>query len=374
MTSVDILARLVSFKAVAGAPNGPIAEWAAEYLRQAGATVTQIPGPDAGRWNVFASFGPCDTPGIVLSGHLDVVPAREPTWTSDPFTLIERDGRLYGRGTADMQGYIACVLALAPRLAALAKTRPIHVALSCDEELGCRGVPSLLARLPDLCARPSGAVIGEPTNLTPVRGHKGKAAYRLEVTGQPGHSSRPELGLNAIHALSDVLTQVVQQARALENGPRAADFAPPYSTMQVGVIAGGQALNVIPDLASLQVEARAIPGVDPQALLAPILDALDRLEAQGFGTHYAPLSSYPALRLDRRDPLVALVEASCGQASVDAVSFGTEAGLFQQAGIPAIVCGPGDIARAHKPDEYITRDELARCSAFLERLLTASAN
>lgn len=373
MTTADILARLVSFTAVAGQPNADITDWTADYLQRVGAKVTKIPGPDAGRWNVFASFGPCDTPGIVLSGHLDVVPAQEPEWATDPFTLVERDGKLFGRGTTDMQGYVACVLGLAPRLAALAKKRPIHVALSCDEELGCRGVPSMLAKLPELCALPSGAVIGEPTNLIPVRGHKGKAAYRLEVTGQPGHSSRPDLGLNAIHALAGVLSEIVYHARALEHGPKAMDFSPPYSTMQAGVIAGGQALNIIAARASLQVEARAIPGVDPQALLQPVLEKLDALKAQGFQVHHELLSAYPALQIDRQDTLVELVETSCGNTAVDAVSFGTEAGLFQQAGVPAIICGPGDIGRAHKPNEYITRDELARCTAFLNNLLVTSA-
>ncbi|MES1955031.1 acetylornithine deacetylase [Salinisphaera hydrothermalis] len=371
MTPTDILGRLLSFKAVAGQPNAAITGWVGEHLEHAGARVTRISGPDVGRDNLWASFGPCDQPGLVLSGHLDVVPAEADMWTSDPFELVERDGCLFGRGTSDMQGYVACVLALADEIAASAITQPIHVALSCDEELGCRGVPYLLTRLPELCAPPWGAVIGEPTSLVPVRGHKGKAAYALEVIGRAGHSSRTDLGRNAIHGLSQVLTVIVETARALEHGPLADDFIPAYSTLQAGVIQGGQALNIIPDHARLEVEARAIPGVDPDVLLAPILDALSTLERAGFETRHQRLSRYPALQIERGHRLVDLVSASAGHSPKDAVSFGTEAGLFQQAGIPAIICGPGDIDRAHKADEYITAAELADCTRFLRELIQA---
>lgn len=373
MTTEEILAKLVSFASVAGRPNAPIAGWIADHLEAAGATVTEIPGPEGDRVNLFASFGPRELPGLVLSGHMDVVPALATEWQSDPHCLTARDDVLYGRGSSDMLGFLACVLAAAPDYAALSPARPVHIAFSYDEELGCRGVPSMIARLPELCAAPFGAVIGEPTCLVPVRGHKGKAALGIEVTGRSGHSSRPDLGLNAIHGLARVLETVVAEARALEQGPRSADFTPAYSTMQAGVIAGGQAVNIIPDRATLEIEARAIPGVDPVALLDPVIATLKALSAEGFGTAHVLRTSYPALTLAADHPLARLLETVAGKPALDAVSFGTEAGLFQEAGIASVICGPGDINRAHKPDEYITRAELAAGSAFVRNLVAHAA-
>lgn len=369
MTAEEILSRLLSFRAVTGTPNKPIAEWAADYLGQRGAAVTVIPSQNEGRVNVWATFGPDDVPGLVLSGHLDVVPAQEGDWRSDPFVLTEKNDLLFGRGSTDMQGFIACVLSLADDLAACAKTRPIHVALSCDEELGCKGVPSLLAELPRLCALPAGALIGEPTGLVPVRGHKGKAAYRLVVKGQPGHSSRPDLGKNAIHGLSTVLSCITEVEKSLQGGPFMDGFEPPYSTMQTGLIKGGQALNIIAAEASLAVEARAIPGVDPLQLLAPVLERARSLTDKGYEIHCEQLANYPALNTEADNIFLAHVASSAAQPVADAVSFGSEAGLFQKAGIPSVVCGPGDIGRAHKPNEYIARRELAACDRFLQTLI-----
>ncbi|RWR13420.1 acetylornithine deacetylase [Paenirhodobacter populi] len=371
MNAEEILSRLVAFSSVAGRPNAAITGWIGELLEQAGARVRMIPGPEGDRANVFASFGPRDRAGVILSGHMDVVPAQAGEWVSDPFVLTERDGRLHARGSSDMLGFLACVLAIAPELGRRTDETPVHIAFSYDEELGCRGVPHLLARLPELCAPALGAVIGEPTSLVPVRGHKGKAAIGIRVTGQSGHSSRPDLGLNAIHGLAPVLDEVVATARALQSGPQSAEFAPPWSTVQAGVIAGGQAVNIIPDLATLEIEARAIPGVDPLAVLAPVLTRLEALTAEGYGIEHVLRSSYPALRLAADHPMVARVEAAAGQGALAAVSFGTEAGLFQQAGVPAVICGPGDIGRAHKPDEYITRDELAAGVVFLRNLVAS---
>ncbi|HEY0276297.1 MAG TPA: acetylornithine deacetylase, partial [Paenirhodobacter sp.] len=336
----------------------------------AGAVVTRIPGPEGDRANIFATFGPRDVAGIVLSGHMDVVPALADDWASDPFILTARGGSLFARGSSDMQGFLACVLANAADFTTLSPDRPVHIAFSYDEELGCRGVPHMIAALPELCAPPLGAVIGEPTNMTPVRGHKGKAAIGLEVLGRAGHSARPDMGLNAIHGLSEVLSEVVATAALLQNGPFSADFVPPYSTVQAGVIHGGQAVNIIPDRATLEIEARAIPGVDPQHLLDPVLRRLERLRAQGFDIRHTLRSAYPALTLADNHPLVQLVEEVAERDALDAVSFGTEAGLFQQAGVAAVICGPGDIGRAHKPDEYITRDELAAGTAFVRALVS----
>ncbi|MFB9983935.1 acetylornithine deacetylase [Mesorhizobium kowhaii] len=368
MTAEEILARLVAFASVVGQPNEAIVEWIANYAEGCGARVTILPGPEGDRANLFATIGPAEMPGLILSGHMDVVPAGEPGWTTDPFALRADGERLYGRGTSDMKGFLACVLAALPALAARPLARPIHLAFSYDEEAGCRGVRHLIEALPQLCAKPQGCIVGEPSGMRAIRAHKGKAAARIEIRGRSGHSSRPDQGLNAIHAMAAVLTEAVQSAEALKAGPLDANFAPPYSSLQIGVIGGGQALNIIPDFCAAEIEARAIAGVSPAALLAPIQTAMAALTAQGFEVSWDLLSEYPALSLATGAPLASLLRDLTGQEPLAAVSYGTEAGLYQAAGIEAIICGPGDIARAHRPDEYIEIGEMAACQRMIEDL------
>jgi acetylornithine deacetylase len=368
MSEQEILARLVAFPSVVGTPNGGIVEWIRSYAEAYGAKVTVAMDPEGDRANLFASIGPIGTSGFILSGHMDVVPAGEPGWISDPFIVRQSEGRLYGRGTSDMKGFLACALACLPALAALPLVRPIHLAFSYDEEAGCRGVPHLIRLLPDLCERPEGCIIGEPSNLRAIRAHKGKAAARLSLQGRSGHSSRPDQGLNALHAMAGILNEAVGTAAKLTAGPFDQNFEPPYSSLQVGVIRGGHAVNIIPDHCTADIEARAISGVSPAALLEPVRSALAALEAQGFITAYELLSEYPALSLPASSPLAALLEDLTGQEPLAAVSYGTEAGLYQAAGLDAIICGPGDIGRAHKPDEYIEEDELSACRRMIEDL------
>ncbi|WP_427024928.1 acetylornithine deacetylase [Aureimonas ureilytica] len=364
----DILATLVGFPSVVGTPNGPITDWIVEYCRSHGAVVHVLPGPEGDRANLFATIGPADVPGYVLSGHTDVVPATESGWSADPFTLRCEGDRLYGRGTTDMKGFLACALAALPTLAATPLRRPLHLAFSYDEEAGCRGVPHMIAELPKLCAKPLGVLVGEPSGLQAVLAHKGKAAARLEVRGRSGHSSRPDQGLNAVHAMVGVLGEAVAEGRALEEGPFDPRFAPPYSTLQVGIIKGGRALNVIPDHCTAEVELRAIAGANPRALLEPLRARLGALEAEGFSVDWSELSAYPALALSPQSALAALMGELTGRPLIEAVSYGTEAGLFQDADHDAVICGPGDIARAHRPDEFITRGELEACLAMILRL------
>lgn len=351
----DLLSRLVAFPTVVGRSNGELIGWVAGYLEDLGAQVSVLPGPEGDRSNLFASFGPADRPGYILSAHVDVVPAEEPDWQGDPFVLRQDGRKLIGRGAVDMKGFVAAVLSGVAELDTAALEAPLHVALSYDEEAGCRGVVHMLEALPGLCAPPAGCIVGEPTSLHPVLRHKGKAALRLRAEGVSGHSSRPDLGLNAIHALVPALSAVVTEAARLgAEGPFDAAFAPPYHTIQAGTVTGGEALNIIPGAAEAQIEARVLPGADPLEVLAPVLAA-----AQGqTGVTAEVLTSYPALGLDSVHPLAVLAERLSGRAPLPAVSFGTEAGRFQAAGVPAIVCGPGDIGRAHKPEEYITVDEL----------------
>jgi acetylornithine deacetylase len=252
MEVTECLDRLVAFQSVVGTSNLAIVNWIRAYLEEFGSRVHILPGPERDRANLFATFGPADRPGYILSGHLDVVPAMEAGWTTNPFKLRVDGHRLYGRGPSDMKGFLAAVLAAAPRLAHTDLARPIHVAFSYDDEAGCVGVPHLIARLPELCAAPAGAIIGEPSGLRGILAHKGKAAERLTLHGRAGHSSRPDLGRNAIHAMAAVLSAVVRQADTLAQGSQDRRFEPPYSSLQVGIIRGGHAVNVIPDTCQIE--------------------------------------------------------------------------------------------------------------------------
>ncbi|MBZ9870384.1 acetylornithine deacetylase [Mesorhizobium sp. BR1-1-9] len=368
MNVEEILARLIAFPSVVGTPNGAILDWIRHYCQAAGAEVTVIPGPEGDRSNLFATIGPRERRGYVISGHMDVVPAREPEWNSDPF-LLRRDGeKLYARGTSDMKGFLACALAALPELGPMKLRQPIHLAFSYDEEAGCRGVPHLIAALPGLCEKPLGAIIGEPSRMQAVRAHKGKVAARLEVTGRSGHSSRPDLGLNAIHAMAGVIAHAVAYGQSLAEQHLDHNFELPYSSLQVGVIAGGQAVNIIPDRCTADIEVRAVPGVSPSSLLEPVKARLFALRDRGFKVAWHELSSYPALAPANGSELTALLTELTGREPLTAVSYGTEAGLYQQAGIDAVICGPGDIGRAHLPNEYIEIGELAACRRMIEDL------
>ncbi|MDX0524445.1 acetylornithine deacetylase [Sinorhizobium medicae] len=368
MQAAEILGKLVGFRSVVGLPNDDAVSWIRGYLESHGIAVDVLPGPEGDRSNIFATIGPKEAHGYILSGHMDVVPATEAGWTSDPFILRAEGGRLYGRGTTDMKGFLAAGLAAVPKLAAMPLRRPLHLALSYDEEAGCRGVPHMIARMPELCRQPLGAIIGEPSGMRAIRAHKGKAAARVTVRGRSGHSSRPDQGLNAIHGVAGVLTQAVAEAVRLAGGPFEHVFEPPYSSLQIGTVKGGQAVNIIPDSCEVELEARAISGVDPAELLTPVRKIAEALTALGFEVEWHELSAYPALSLEPHAPLAALLEALTGREPLPAVSYGTEGGLFQRAGIDAIICGPGDIGRAHKADEYILIDELMACQAMIEAL------
>jgi acetylornithine deacetylase len=368
MAVEEILTKLIAFPSVVGTPNGAIVDWTRQYCQAAGAHVSVHVGPEGDRSNLFATVGPRDGRGYILSGHMDVVPAGEREWSSDPFVLRRDGARLHGRGTSDMKGFLACALAALPAIAAQNLRQPIHLAFSYDEEAGSQGVPHLIAELPSLCERPLGAIIGEPSNMQAVRAHKGKAAVRLEVIGRSGHSSRPDLGLNAVHGLAGLITEIVAYGGTLMDGPFHNDFAPPYSSLQVGVIAGGQAVNIIPDRCTADIEVRAVPGVSPSRLLEPVRSRLLALRDQGFDVNWHELSAYPGLSLPADSALAGLMVELTGRPALAAVSYGTEAGLYQQAGIDSIICGPGDIGRAHRADEYIEIDELAACQQMIEHL------
>ncbi|WP_062111898.1 acetylornithine deacetylase [Aureimonas sp. AU40] len=371
---LPLLERLVGFPSVCRTPNGEIAGFARDRLVAAGGEVTMMTGPEGDRVNLFASFGPRDVPGVILSAHLDVVPAPAEGWGGDPFRLRREGDRLIGRGAADMKGFVAAVLSMLPELPEKL-SRPVHVALSYDEEIGCVGVRHMIERLPQLCAPPEACIVGEPSDMRPVLRHKGKVAGRVTIHGRAGHSSRPDLADNAVHLAADVIALV----RALHEeyaakGPFHPQFEPAASTLQVGVVGGGTGVNIVPDLCRVEWEARAVPGVDPMAIateldrcIAVLLRPL-QMAGRSLRVESEILSAYPALDLPDDSPLRGLAERISGHAALGAVSYGTEAGLFQAAGVPSIICGPGSIREAHRPNESIGLEDLESCRAALRRL------
>jgi acetylornithine deacetylase len=377
MNSVALLRTLVGFDTTSRESNLQLIEFVRDYLAGFDVPCELIYNAERSKANLFASIGPAEQPGIVLSGHTDVVPVDGQPWTVAPFELSEHDGKLFGRGTADMKGYIACVLALVPSLVAAALRMPVHIALSYDEEVGCLGVRSLLAELEQRPVKPLLCVIGEPTELKPVLGHKGKLAMRCDVHGHPCHSAYAPLGVNAIEYAAELigeLGRIGQQLKAPEHHD--ARFDPPYSTVQTGVISGGKALNIVPADCRFDFEIRALPSQDP-TLVAQQLQTyaeqqvLPRMRAvsEHSAIRFSELSAYPGLATDAQSQAAELIAAFCGSREFGTVAFGTEGGLFDAAGIPTVVCGPGSMDQGHKPDEFVSRKQLDACDAMLQRML-----
>src|SRR6185437_5884885 len=314
--------------------------------------------------------------GVILSGHTDVVPVSGQEWDSDPFSLTEREGRLYGRGSADMKGFIALVLALVPEMTARDLAVPIHLAFTHDEESGCFGAPHLIAALPEGVARPRLAIVGEPTSMQVANAQKGCSFFRTRVTGRDGHSSAPGRGVNAIAAAARIIAEIGRVGAEAERRSGGAGFDPPYTTLNVGTIGGGAAVNVIARDCSFEWDLRAVPGDDPEAIKAGIdgfiaAELLPRMRAAfpGADIDTETVVAVPPLAPVADSPAEALARRLTGVNTVTTVSFASEAGLYQRAGIPAVICGPGSIDVAHQPNEFITREELAAGQGFLDRLV-----
>lgn len=378
-SSVALLRTLVGFDTTSRESNLQLIEFVRDYLAGFDVPCELIYNAERSKANLFATIGPAEQPGIVLSGHTDVVPVDGQPWTVAPFELSEHDGKLFGRGTADMKGYIACVLALVPALVAAELRMPVHIALSYDEEVGCLGVRSLLAELQQRPVKPLLCIIGEPTELKPVLGHKGKLAMRCDVYGHPCHSAYAPLGVNAIEYAAELigeLGRIGQQLKAPEQHD--SRFDPPYSTVQTGVISGGKALNIVPADCRFDFEIRALPSQDP-TLVAQQLQAyaeqqvLPRMRAvsEHSAIRFSELSAYPGLATDAQSQAAELIAAFCGSREFGTVAFGTEGGLFDAAGIPTVVCGPGSMDQGHKPDEFVSRAQLDACDAMLQRMLAS---
>ena len=379
MSDVEAIDWLVGFDTTSAKPNLPLIDAVAEYLAGHGAEIRKIPDQTGTKANLFATFGPSGPGGIVLSGHSDVVPVDGQPWTSDPFAVVERDSRLYGRGTTDMKGFIGCAVALAPEIAAATLARPIHLALSYDEEVGCLGIRPLIALIGDTLPRPALAIVGEPTGMKVVNAHKGISQQQTVVTGRDGHSSRPAAGVNAILFAGEFINRLESVIAALPTEGAAAAFDPPGTTFNIGTISGGTAVNIIARSCAFKWEFRPTPDVDPAAVLARLDDfalqaLLPRMRAVDADAAIKTVVEIAAPTLGPMpgSPAEALGLRMTGQNAAATAAFVCEAGLFAEAGIPAIVCGPGHVAQAHQPDEFVTLDQIAECTAFLRRVIASA--
>jgi acetylornithine deacetylase len=382
LDAVAILERLVEFDTVSSKSNLALIDWVADYLDGFGVESALIGNADGNKANLFATIGPAGRGGVILSGHTDVVPVAGQAWDTDPFRLAARDDRLHGRGAADMKGFIALALALLPDALAGPLATPLHLALSYDEEVGCLGVPTLIRTLPEGLARPRLAIIGEPSEMRVANAHKGIQFLRTRVTGHEAHSSAPEHGVNAIAAAAEIIGEIGRIAAQCRSAAGAdSRFDPPYTSFNIGRIEGGAAVNIIARDCVFDWEFRAIPGEDDAALRRRVeyfieSDLLPRMRAvhpdAAVTTQTAAL--VPALVPDPASPAEALARELTRANETTTIAFATEAGLFQAAGIPAVICGPGSIDVAHKPNEYITRAQLAAGGEFFDRLLIWASN
>ena len=375
--SRDLLEALVAFDTTSRESNLQLIEFVRDYLARFEVPCELIYNDERSKANLFATIGPADQPGIVLSGHTDVVPVDGQPWAVAPFKLTERDGKLYGRGSADMKGYIACVLALVPSLVKASLRLPVHIALSYDEEVGCLGIRSLLKALEQRPVKPMLCIIGQPTELKPVLGHKGKLAMRCDIHGEACHSAYAPLGVNAIEYAAELIGELGRIGHRLK-APEHHDarFDPPFSTVQTGVISGGKALNIVPADCRFDFEIRALPSQDP-GLVAQELQTyaeqqvLPRMRAVSDQSEirFSELSAYPGLATDAHSEAAELIAAFSGSGEFGTVAFGTEGGLFDAAGIATVVCGPGSMDQGHKPDEFVSLEQLNGCDEMLQRML-----
>ena len=376
--SVEMIERLVSFDTTSRESNLPLIHFVRDYLLAHGVESALTYDETGKKANLYATIGPADVSGIGLSGHTDVVPVDGQPWHTDPFRLVEKEGRLYGRGTADMKSFSAIVLAMVPKFAARKLETPVHLALSFDEEVGCLGAPLMIERLgAELGPKPKLVIVGEPTEMAVVNAHKGVICFQTHVRGLEAHSSAVHRGVNAVQYAAKLINFLVELAEEMEarKAPETG-FDPPYTTIHVGTIHGGTAQNIVPLDCEFTWEYRLMPGADPDEIrerfdefandtVVPHMQAVDpdaMIETR-------LICTVPALNPDRGSQAESSVMALARTNRTEVVAYGTEAGQFQQAGIPTLVCGPGSILQAHQPDEYIELSQVHACEAFLSRLL-----
>ena len=376
-STLELLDRLIGFDTVSARSNLALIAFVRGLLEPHGIPVRLTHHATGDKANLYATIGPARAGGIVLSGHTDVVPVQGQPWSGDPFRLIRRGTRLYGRGTTDMKGFIAVALSLLPEMLAEPLAIPIHFAFSFDEEVGCAGVPHLLAELGTELPQPAIALIGEPTEMRPVTAHKGIHGFVTTVRGRDGHSSAPQRGAGAIVPAAEAVAFLGRLAAELkEKAPADSPFDPPYTTLNVGTISGGTAINILPRECRFVWEFRPIPETDPDALVRryeaflaeEVLPRMRETAAEADIVNER-ICAAPPLRPEPDSPAERLVRALTGANASGTVAFATEAGLFQQKGVSAVVCGPGSIAQAHQPDEFIEEDQLAQCETMLRKLI-----
>lgn len=377
--TLDLLDRLISFPTVSRDPNRDLIDFVVGFLAERGVESELVPTQDGRKANLFATLGPKDMPGVLLSGHTDVVPTDGQSWSSDPFRMAVRDGRAYGRGTADMKGFVAAALALVDRAVKEPLATPLHLALSHDEEIGCVGVRSLIDRLAGRSLRPRFCLVGEPTLMQVALGHKGKLAARAVAHGVTGHSALAPNALNAVHLACDFVDRLrARQANLAASGRSDPDYDVPYTTLHVGKIGGGTALNIVPEQCTLDFEIRNIAGDKAADILellrgdAEEIVARERSRFPEAAIKIEVVNAYPALDTAADAEIVSFAKVLVEDESHCKVAFGTEAGLFaDRLSIPTVVCGPGSMDQGHKADEFIALDQLAAADRMMDRLLLA---
>ncbi len=377
LSSVEMIRKLVSFPTVSRESNLDLIDFVREYLKPYDADVRLTFDDDKRKANLFATLGPRKDGGIVLSGHTDVVPVQGQAWDTNPFTLAEADGKLYGRGTSDMKSFIAVALALLPEYVQRGLKSPLHLAFSYDEEVGCIGVGRMIKDLTAAGIRPQSCIVGEPTLMKPVIAHKGKKSYRATVRGLAAHSGYAPSGVNAVEAAAEAVAYLKRMARRhRDSGPYDRGFDVAHTTVHTGVFHGGTALNIVPHDCTFDFEFRYLPGDDPEKLFAEFKSYVEqtlepemRAVYKDAGFEIALMSQIPAMDNSPETAVVALVQGLSGQNETGKVSYGTEGSQFQAAGIPTVICGPGSIEQAHKPNEFVSLEQIGQSEMFLRGLL-----
>jgi len=378
ITSRDILSQLIQFDTTSRLPNRTLIDYVSQLLKQHGISSTVIPNTDGTKANLYCTVGPADVPGVMLSGHTDVVPIDGQQWSRPAFELTEADGRLYGRGTADMKGFVACAITAAINASKTKLTTPLHLGFSYDEEIGCVGVKSLIDLLQQAPIKPAMCIVGEPTNLKVATKHKGKTSIVARCIGREGHSAMAPLALNAIHLASDLIGVLRDKQSAIQCGFGLDDSDPskiPYTTIHVGRINTDQALNIVPNLCTVHFEIRHNAEDNPTEILNDIIRSangiIDQAKHQAVEANieFDVWNAYPGLETPDDSNIVEFVKSLVGANTTTYVAFGTEGGLFsEKVGIPTVVCGPGSMNQGHKPDEYIELEQLNLCDQMLQRL------
>ena len=370
-----MLEALVGLPTVSRDSNLALIDFVSAYLADCGVTVHLVESDCGGKANLYATIGPQASGGVVLSGHTDVVPVDDQDWHSDPFQITERNGRLYGRGTSDMKAFIAIALALVPEMDRL--KRPIHLALSYDEEVGCLGAPRLIEALLDALPDPSAVIVGEPTEMRVVTAHKSMFIFETRVLGHEAHSSKQDQGVPAVMVAGRLISWLAErQRRNRDRAARDCEFEPAYSTLHCGVVQGGTAQNITARHCRFITDIRTLPGEQPMEFFRELESyAREDLEPEMHSVHpdtgisFEIKADVPGFAAGEDEPAVLLAKQLTGQNATEAVAYGAEAGQFQAAGLSVVMCGPGSIAQAHQPDEYISLDQLEQGTEFIRRLI-----